>query len=189
MDFDWFRLVWFRDSNSFCLSLSLSLCSATIIPKYTHCIHIQNDKTNLSAQQALDLIDEIDESNVVVHLDIYHMNIEEVDLVSPVVACSKANKLGYVHIGASHRGSLLDGGNIHFESFFDALAKAKYRGIITFESFSSAVIDENLTNALAIWRNTWTDNMKLAKDAHDYISNQIQQAHNNNSNHIEKHEE
>lgn len=116
------------------------------------------------------------------------MNIEEVDLVSPVIACATANKLGYVHIGASHRGSLLDGGNIDFESFFRALAKVNYRGIITFESFSSAVVDENLTNALAIWRNTWTDNMKLAIDAHDYISNQIQQAHSNNKKKMEQQE-
>ena len=38
------------------------------------------------------------EKNVVVHLDVYHMNIEEQDLVSPVLVAG--SKLGYVHIGA-----------------------------------------------------------------------------------------
>jgi len=38
-----------------------------------------------TGQQALDMIKNIGEKNVVVHLDVYHMNIEEQDLVSPVL--------------------------------------------------------------------------------------------------------
>ena len=57
-----------------------------------------------TGQQALDMIKNIGEKNVVVHLDVYHMNIEEQDLVSPVLTAG--SQLGYVHIGASHRGPL-----------------------------------------------------------------------------------
>jgi D-psicose/D-tagatose/L-ribulose 3-epimerase len=83
-----------------------------------------------TGSQALEMIKDIGEPNVVVHLDIYHMNIEEQDLVSPVLEAG--NKLGYVHIGASHRGPL-GTGNIDFDSFFGALAKIGYKGTITFE--------------------------------------------------------
>jgi len=129
-----------------------------------------------TGSQALEMIKDIGEPNVVVHLDIYHMNIEEQDLVSPVLEAG--NKLGYVHIGASHRGPL-GTGNIDFDSFFGALAKIGYKGTITFESFSSSVVAPDLSSTLGIWRNLWTDNKSMAKSAREYIENKIVAAHKN----------
>jgi D-psicose/D-tagatose/L-ribulose 3-epimerase len=123
-----------------------------------------------TADQALKFIDDVGEKNVKVHLDVYHMNIEEQDLITPVEACGE--RLGYVHIGASHRGAL-GTGNVDFDSFFGALAKLKYVGPITFESFSSAVVDPDLSSTLAIWRNTWTDNKKMAKHSLEYMKEKI----------------
>ena len=123
-----------------------------------------------TGQQALDFIKDTGSDNVKVHLDIYHMNIEEQDLVSPVIACG--DKLGYVHIGASHRGPL-GTGNIDFDSFFGALHKINYKGTITFESFSSAVVSKDLSNTLGIWRNLWTDNKSMAKSAREYMEAKI----------------
>ena len=127
-----------------------------------------------TGQQALDMIDNIGEKNVVVHLDVYHMNIEEQDLVSPVLAAG--SQLGYVHIGASHRGPL-GTGNIDFDSFFGALATIGYKGTITFESFSSAVVSPDLSSTLGIWRNLWTDNKAMAKSAREYMEAKIIKAH------------
>ena len=129
-----------------------------------------------TGSQALEMIKDIGEPNVVVHLDIYHMNIEEQNLVSPVLEAG--NKLGYVHIGASHRGPL-GTGNIDFDSFFGALAKIGYKGTITFESFSSTVVAPDLSSTLGIWRNLWTDNKSMAKSAREYIENKIVAAHKN----------
>ena len=129
-----------------------------------------------TGSQALEMIKDIGEPNVVVHLDIYHMNIEEQDLVSPVLEAG--NKLGYVHIGASHRGPL-GTGNIDFDSFFGALAKIGYKGTITFETFSSTVVAPDLSSTLGIWRNLWTDNKSMAKSAREYIENKIVAAHKN----------
>ena len=127
-----------------------------------------------TGQQAMDMISHIGEKNVVVHLDVYHMNIEEQDLVSPVVAAGP--QLGYVHIGASHRGPL-GTGNVDFDSFFGALAKIGYKGTITFESFSSAVVSPELSSTLGIWRNLWTDNKSMAKSAREYMEAKIIAAH------------
>ena len=124
-------------------------------------------------QQALDLINDIGEPNVGVHLDIYHMNIEEQDLLTPVLEAGK--KLVYVHIGASHRGPL-GSGNIDFDSFFGALNKVGYAGTITFESFSSTVVSPDLSSTLGIWRNLWTDNKSMAKSAREYIEDKIKVA-------------
>ena len=126
-----------------------------------------------TAVQALEMLDRVDAPNVVVHLDSYHMNIEEADFMQPVLACGK--RLGYVHIGESNRG-YLGSGTIDFAQFFHALAMIDYQGVITFESFSSTVVNEDLSNALAIWRNLWDDGMDLAVHAREFMANGIQAA-------------
>ena len=119
-----------------------------------------------TAKQALELIADISADNLKVHLDTYHMNIEESDFTKPVLACG--DRLGYVHVGESHRG-YLGTGTVNFPAFFGALAAVNYQGTVTFESFSSAVIAPGLSTTLAIWRNTWTDSADLARRAREFI--------------------
>ncbi len=126
-----------------------------------------------TAAQALEMLDKVDAPNVVVHLDTYHMNIEEADFMQPVLACGK--RLGYVHIGESNRG-YLGSGTVDFAQFFKALALIDYAGVITFESFSSTVVNEDLSNALAIWRNLWGDGMDLAVHAREFMAGSIRAA-------------
>ncbi len=59
---------------------------------------------------------------------------------------------------------------------FDALLDIDYQRDITFESFSSAVVDEGLTIACAIWRDTWTENMPLAIHAKQFIDLKMAEA-------------
>jgi D-psicose/D-tagatose/L-ribulose 3-epimerase len=119
-----------------------------------------------TARQALEFIADVDRPNVYVHLDTYHMNIEEPDMVSSVLQCG--DRLGYVHIGESHRG-YLGSGSVDYAGFFRALAQVGYAGTITFESFSSAVVSPVLSNMLAIWRNLWDDSADLASHARSFI--------------------
>lgn len=127
-----------------------------------------------TAADALVLADEIGADNVMVHLDVYHMNIEEEDFVRPVKLVG--DRLGYVHIGENHRG-YLGAGHVDFASFFRALADIDYTGGITFESFSSAVVMQSLSNDLAIWRNTWSDGMALARQANTMLRGWIEASH------------
>lgn len=115
-----------------------------------------------TAKEGLLYLDEVDKPNVYLHLDTYHMNIEEDGMVEGVLAA--ADRIGYVHIGESHRG-YLGTGNVDFDSFFKALKSINYSGPITFESFSSVVVDPALSNALRIWRNLWDDSHDLAEKA------------------------
>ncbi|MBR22035.1 MAG: epimerase [Leifsonia sp.] len=123
-----------------------------------------------TAADALRLADDIGEDNVLIHLDTYHMNIEEDDFVRPVHLVG--DRLGYVHIGENHRG-YMGSGHIDFASFFHALHDISYTGPITFESFSSAVVSPTLSNDLSIWRNLWDDGPALAKHARQYMINAI----------------
>ncbi|GJP48898.1 hypothetical protein CLOM_g8165 [Closterium sp. NIES-68] len=122
-----------------------------------------------TAEQAVRLVDEIGHGNVVIHLDSYHMNIEEGSLADAVATCG--TRLGYVHIGESHRG-YLGSGTVDFPQLFRALARAQYSGPITFESFSSEVVSPTLSNTLAVWRNLWDDSDHLARHAHTFITSQ-----------------
>lgn len=126
-----------------------------------------------TVDQAVAMIKDIGEPNVKVHIDIYHMNIEEQDLASPII--NNAEHIGYVHIGASHRGGL-GTGNVNFDELFGALAKINYKGVITFESFSSAIVHPDLSLALAIWRNLWTENKPMALSARKYMVEHIVRA-------------
>jgi D-psicose/D-tagatose/L-ribulose 3-epimerase len=123
-------------------------------------------ETNIinTTQETLDFIAAVDRPNVMAHLDTYHMNIEEHSFTEAVRAASAAGRLGYVHVGESHRGAL-GTGSIPWTEFFGALDEVGYDGIVTFESFSSEVVHRTLSNDLAIWRNLWTDNHALARDA------------------------
>lgn len=119
-----------------------------------------------TARDAVRLADDIGADNVMVHLDTYHMNIEEDDFVQPVL--DTGDRLGYVHIGENHRG-YLGSGHLDFASFFGALQRIDYRGAVTFESFSSAVLAPGLSNDLAIWRNLWDDGDDLARSAREFL--------------------
>jgi D-psicose/D-tagatose/L-ribulose 3-epimerase len=119
-----------------------------------------------TAEQALRMIDEIDEPNVVVHLDTYQMNIEEEDYRKPVLAAG--DRLGYVHISESHRG-YLGTGTVDFDTFFDTLNELGYAGPVVFESFSAAVVSPALSNTLGIWREHWSDGMDLAQHARAFM--------------------
>ena len=87
-----------------------------------------------TAGQALALIDQVGAANLVVHLDSYHMNLEEGDPAGAIERCGA--RLGYVQIGESHRG-YLGSGTIDFGPLFRALAKIGYQGPITFEALSA----------------------------------------------------
>jgi D-psicose/D-tagatose/L-ribulose 3-epimerase len=129
-------------------------------------------ETNIinTGKEALQFLDDINRPNAFVHLDTYHMNIEEDGMEAAVLECG--DRLGYVHIGESHRG-YLGSGNVDFDTFFAALKKINYSGPIAFESFSSAVVDPALSNTLCVWRNLWSDSDDLASHALAYMKERI----------------
>ncbi len=111
--------------------------------------------------------------NVKVHLDCYHMNIEEADVAGAIR--ETGDMLGYFHTGDSHRG-YLGSGSIDFGRVFRALLASGYEGPITFESFSSAVVGQPLEGILGIWRNLWEDSRDLARHAKQFTDAHLKAA-------------
>jgi D-psicose/D-tagatose/L-ribulose 3-epimerase len=123
-----------------------------------------------TARQAREFAAATGSDNVGVHLDTYHMNIEETDMFNPVL--DTAELLSYVHIGESHRG-YLGTGNVDFDSFFKALHRTGYDGPVVFESFSSSVVSPDLSRMLGIWRNLWSDSDELGAHANAFIRDKL----------------
>ena len=130
-------------------------------------------ETNImnTAEDALNYLNDLNMPNVKIHMDTYHMNIEEDNFIDPIKNIGK-NKLGMFHIGENHRG-YLGSGHINFKEAFTGLREIEYSGIVTFESFSSKVVDPVLSNTLAVWRNLWSNSEDLATQALSYIKSNL----------------
>lgn len=100
-----------------------------------------------TCQQGLRLAEMIGEPNVCIHLDAYHMNIEERDFYEPTLAA--APKLCHFHLSESHRGTV-GTGTVNWGDIYRALAKARYRGVVGLESFIEP--SPAMAAATCIWR-------------------------------------
>ncbi len=125
-------------------------------------------ETNLlnTTAQGLKFIAETGNDHVRLHMDTFHMQMEEANLAAAIRMAG--DKIGYFHIGESNRGYLGDG-TIDWDPVFDALVEIGYNRDVVFESFSTAIVDEGLSLACAIWRDTWTENDPLAAHAKQFI--------------------
>ncbi|WP_439603797.1 sugar phosphate isomerase/epimerase family protein, partial [Shinella sp.] len=81
-----------------------------------------------TAAQGMAYIRDTGASNVLLHLDTFHMNIEEADV--GLAIRHAADKIGYLHIGESHRG-YLGTGTIDFTAIFDALTAIGWDDYVT----------------------------------------------------------
>ncbi|CAN5670839.1 sugar phosphate isomerase/epimerase [soil metagenome] len=111
------------------------------------------------ASQAGELLDRIDEPNVFVHLDTYHMNIEEKGFYEPIV--SLGSRLGYIHLSESDRGTP-GTANVHWDEVFRGLEDIDYGGALAMESF--AAVNEAIVGATALWRDVVGDPDALVRD-------------------------
>jgi D-psicose/D-tagatose/L-ribulose 3-epimerase len=104
------------------------------------------------ASQADEMLSRIDEANVFIHLDTYHMNIEEKGFYDPIVATGP--RMRYIHLSESDRGTP-GTGNVHWDDVFRALKGVKYDGRLVMESF--AAVNEDIIGATALWRDVVGD--------------------------------
>jgi D-psicose/D-tagatose/L-ribulose 3-epimerase len=127
-----------------------------------------------TAAQAVRFVDAVGEDNVGIHLDTFHMHIEEADAAAAIRACG--TRLRYFHVNENHRG-YLDAGSIDFAPVFRALVTAQYAGAITFEAFSSSTCSPAVAGKAAVWRSVFEDGEDVAHRALDYLKSGMVSAH------------
>jgi len=125
-------------------------------------------ETNLinTVAQGLEFLAAVGCDNVWLHLDTFHMNVEESDLGAALAAALP--RLAYFELDQNHRGALAPG-LIDFAPLLAALAKSKFGGIVGVEAFSRFHLAPDHADALAIWRNMFEDGDVLALQSRDLI--------------------
>ncbi len=100
-----------------------------------------------TADQALQMVADVGSPALKIHLDTFHMNIEEKDQGKAIKKVG--NLLGHFHACGSDRGTP---GNDHIDwkPIVAALKSVKYKGDVVIESFTTDV--KVIARAAAIWR-------------------------------------
>jgi D-psicose/D-tagatose/L-ribulose 3-epimerase len=123
-----------------------------------------------SLDQAADMIRMAGGSNLFIHMDTFHMNIEEADIASAIAR--NAAYLGYAHVADNHRGEV-GAGTFDWNTYFRSLAAAGYSGDFTIESFSSKMLGAGLVGGVSLWRQGWDDAEAVAKRSYDFLRSAV----------------
>jgi len=99
------------------------------------------------AEDAVKLAKDVDHPNVKIHLDTFHMNIEEKDLYKAIK--NTGSLVAHVHCCENDR-SAPGTGHVDWNGVFKALHEINYNGWLVIESFVPAI--EAIAKAAAIWR-------------------------------------
>ena len=100
-----------------------------------------------TARQSAELIERVGAENIFIHLDTYHMNIEEVSMAQGFADAGA--HLGYVHLSESNRG-VPGRGTLDWTGTFEGLKSVDYDGAMTLESFVH--LAPEIASGLAVWR-------------------------------------
>lgn len=117
-----------------------------------------------TADQALKLKEMIGEPNVAVHLDAYHMNIEETEFYAPTKKA--VPHLCHFHLSESHRGTP-GTGTVDWNSIYRALGEGGYEGVVGLESFTE--VSDAMRAATCIWRQLVPSSDVLLRDGLKYL--------------------
>ena len=113
---------------------------------------------------AAQLVCDVGESNVLVHFDTFHANIEERHPADSLRAVAKM--LGHVHVSENDRGIPGTGHN-DWRGILSALKEVRYDGWMTIESFAQP--EPELAAAAAIWRDLAPSGDELARRGLQFI--------------------
>lgn len=117
-----------------------------------------------TAEQADRLRRMVGEPNVGIHLDAYHMNIEEEDFLNPVRLA--APNLIHFHLSESHRG-IPGRGTVDWQSIMGALKESGYSGYVGLESFVG--ISGAMREATCVWRDLAPNSDELVSEGLKYL--------------------
>lgn len=122
-----------------------------------------------TAANVIELIKKTGAANLAVHLDTFHMNIEEDNFYDPVIQSGKLLK--HVHITESNRG-MPGEGTVNWDEFFSALKAIGFNGNLVLENFSSSV--PGMQQAVSLWQKSPHDAEALAVGSLQFIKSKIE---------------
>jgi sugar phosphate isomerase/epimerase len=85
-----------------------------------------------SVSDGINILKEINKNNVLLHIDTFHMNIEDSSFRESILEAK--NLVGYVHFADSNRWAP-GYGHINFQDIISALEEINYQGFLSLEVF------------------------------------------------------
>jgi D-psicose/D-tagatose/L-ribulose 3-epimerase len=124
----------------------------------------ETDLINM-AEQAVRLVEEVGSPAVGVHLDTFHMSIEEKDQGQAIRATG--SHLKHFHACENDRGTP-GSGQVNWQTVRDALREIRYDGHVVIEGFNPEIVD--LANGARIWRPMAATPDTLARDGLKFLN-------------------
>jgi D-psicose/D-tagatose/L-ribulose 3-epimerase len=123
----------------------------------------ETDLINI-VDQGLKLIDDVGAPNLGLHLDTFHMHMEEKNSATAINDAGK--RLFHFHACENDRG-VPGTGQVDWGGVFKALVEIEYQGAVVIESFTPEV--KSIARAVCIWREIAPDQDTIARDGLKFI--------------------
>lgn len=101
-----------------------------------------------TCKEAVNYVNRVGSPNLKIHLDTYHMNIEEDSLREAIIMAG--DKLGHFHAGENNRKPPGQGGHIPWDEVIKALKEINYTGYIVMEPFLQ--LGGDVASDVKLWR-------------------------------------
>ncbi|MEM9026641.1 MAG: sugar phosphate isomerase/epimerase family protein [Verrucomicrobiota bacterium] len=124
-----------------------------------------------TVDQAIDLIHRVGHDALKIHIDTFHMHIEENHSAEAIRRAG--SHIGHVHASASHRG-ILGEDQIQWDQIIQALVDIGYDRSVCIEAFSPEMA--SLAKAASIWRKLYDNPRTLATQGIQFLKTQISEA-------------
>lgn len=123
-----------------------------------------------TGRQAAEMIERIGADNMFVHLDTYHMNIEEKGAANGILDARE--HLRYIHLSESDRGTP-GCGTCDWDEVFATLAAIGFKGGLAMESFIN--MPAELAFGLSVWRPVARDEAEVMGNGLPFLRNKAAQ--------------
>jgi len=117
-----------------------------------------------TAEDAVKLVKDVGEPNIKVHLDTFHMNIEEKNFYDPIKTAGKL--LHHMHCCENDRG-IPGTGHVNWDEVFRALSEIDYDRWLVIESFTPEM--GKIASSAAIWRKVAPSADAIAEEGLKFI--------------------
>ncbi len=120
--------------------------------------------------QAVEMIERVGADNIFVHLDTYHMNIEEKGVAQGILDARE--HLRYIHLSESDRGTP-GAGTVAWDEIFVALRAVGFRGGLAIESFIN--MPPEIAYGLSVWRPVASGEAEVMENGLPFLRNKARQ--------------
>jgi D-psicose/D-tagatose/L-ribulose 3-epimerase len=120
--------------------------------------------------QAVAMVEKVGAENMFIHLDTYHMNIEEKGAANGILDARKYLK--YIHLSESDRGTP-GSGTCDWDEVFAALAAIGFKGGLAMESFIN--MPPEVAYGLSVWRPVAKNETEVMENGLPFLRNKAKQ--------------